>query len=101
MRTRLELQQAFEDILGSRNVYFDPPSTIRMSYPAIVYSRSQIKNRYAGNLKYKKDRVYEAVLITKDPDSRFIEPLLELPYCSYDRHYVSDNLHHDAFTIYL
>lgn len=101
MRTRLELQQALEDILGSRNVYFQPPSSIRMSYPAIVYERSKIRSRYAGNGKYTNDRVYDVVLITKDPDSPFIDKLLELPYCSYDRHYVADNLHHDAFTIYL
>ncbi|MBP5461542.1 MAG: hypothetical protein J6Y20_05390 [Lachnospiraceae bacterium] len=101
MRTRLELQQAFEDILGSRNVYFQPPSSIRMSYPAIVYERSKILNRFAGNGKYTSNRVYDAVLITNSPDSEFIEPILSLPYCSYDRHYVADNLHHDAFTIYL
>ena len=101
MRTRLELQQAFEDILGTRNVYFEPPSTIRMNFPAIVYERSKVKSDYAGNRKYKNDRVYDAVLISRDPDSPFIDSLLELPYCSYDRHYVADNLHHDAFTIYL
>ncbi|MBO7631108.1 MAG: hypothetical protein J6S78_02110 [Lachnospiraceae bacterium] len=101
MRTRLELQQAFEDILGTRNVYFEPPATIRMNYPAIVYERSKIRSDYAGNRRYKTERVYDAVLIGRDPDSAFLEPLLELPYCSYDRHYVQDNLHHDAFTIYL
>lgn len=101
MRTRLELQQTFEDILGSRNVYFEPPSTIRMNYPAIVYKRSDIRNDYAGNMKYRTDRVYDAVLIGRDPDSAFIDSIIALPYCSYDRHYVQDNLHHDAFTIYL
>ena len=29
-----------------------------------------------------------------------VKSILEIPYCSYGRHYVSDNLNHDSFTIY-
>ena len=100
MASRLELQSKFEDVLGSRNVYFQPPSSVRMQYPAIVYSRKDIEGRFANDKIYRKLPCYEAILIDKDPDSEFIDKILDLPYCSFDRHYEADNLNHDVFTIF-
>lgn len=100
MASRLELQSKFEDVLGSRNVYFQPPSSVRMQYPAIVYSRKDIEGRFANDKIYRKLPCYEAILIDKNPDSEFIDKILDLPYCSFDRHYEADNLNHDVFTIF-
>lgn len=100
MGSRLELQSELEKILGSRNVYFQPPSSVRMQYPAIVYSRKDIEGRFANDKIYRKLPCYEAILIDKNPDSEFIDKILDLPYCSFDRHYEADNLNHDVFTIF-
>lgn len=100
MANRLELQSKFEELLNSRNVYYQPPESIRMSYTAIKYSRSDVNVRHADNTAYSKKTKYEVIVIARDPDDPVIEKLLELPYCSYDRHYVSDNLHHDVLTLY-
>ena len=100
MASRLNLQTEFETILGSRNVYFQPPSSVQMHYPAIVYSRRGIETTFANNKVYQKLPCYEVILIDKNPDSKFIEKILDLPYCSFDRHYESDNLNHDVFTLY-
>lgn len=100
MSSRLDLQTILEGILGSRNVYFQPPSSVRMQYPAIVYSRKNIEKRLANDSTYHKLPSYEVILIDKNPDSAFVDKILDLPYCSYDRHYESDNLNHDVFTIY-
>ena len=100
MSDRLNLQTELETILGSRNVYFQPPSSVRMQYPAIVYSRKDIEKRSANDGVYQKLPSYEAILIDKNPDSKFVDKILELPYCSFDRHYESDNLNHDVFTLY-
>ena len=100
MASRLELQSKFEDVLGSRNVYFQPPSSVQMQYPAIVYSRKDIEGRFANDKIYRKLPCYEAILIDKNPDSEFIDKILDLPYCSFDRHYEADNLNHDVFTIF-
>lgn len=100
MPSRLELQTVLEEILGSRNVYFQPPSSVRMQYPAIVYSRKDIEKRSADDRAYRNLPSYELVLIDKNPDSQFIVKILDLPYCSFDRHYESDNLNHDVFTLY-
>ena len=100
MASRLDLQTELERILGSRNVYFQPPSSVRMQYPAIVYSRKDVDGQFANDKVYRKLPCYEMILIDKNPDSTFVDKLLDLQYCSFDRHYESDNLNHDVFTIY-
>jgi hypothetical protein len=100
MANRLDLHKMFEDILGSKNVYFQPPTSVLMKYPAIRYSRSKIENVRAGNSVYKQHNAYEVIVIYKDPDSALPMQVSQLPLCSFDRHYVSDNLYHDVFTLY-
>ena len=100
MASRLELHEVLCGILKSKSCYFQPPSSVRMQYPAIVYSRKDVEKRSADDIAYRKLPCYELILIDKNPDSEFIEKLLDLPYCSYDRHYESDNLNHDVFTLY-
>lgn len=100
MANRLDLHTTFEKILGSKNVYFDPPESLRMKYPAIRYSRARIQNRFANNSVYKQDNRYEVIAIYKDPDSNIPVKISQLPMCSHDDKYVVDNLHHDRFTLY-
>lgn len=100
MASRLDLHEKLCAILGTRNVYFQPPASVQMKYPAIVYRRKDIDTRFAGNVVYMQSSVYELVLIDKNPDSEYYDKILQLPYCSFDRHYTSDNLNHDVFTIH-
>lgn len=100
MRNREELNAKFEEILGSENVYFQPPENIKMKYPAIVYNRKNIDMDYADDKIYNSTVLYQATIIDKDPDSKIIEKILELPLTSYVYHFVSDNLNHDVFEIY-
>ena len=100
MNSRLELQSKVEELLESRNVYYQPPESIKMSYTAIKYSRSDVDVRHADDAAYSKMTKYELIVIAKKPDDPVIEKLLELPYCSYDRHYISDNMYHDVLTLY-
>lgn len=99
MAGRLELQTLLETILGSRNVYYQPPSSIQMKYPAIVYSRSDIKSVMADDTVYITENAYDITVIDKNPDSKVMAQIAKLPRCRYDRHFVSDNLNHDVFTI--
>lgn len=100
MADRADLQTELEELLGSRNVYFQPPASVQIKYDAIVYSRKSIDNIYANNLVYKQDDAYEVIAIYKNPDSDIPKKLSRLPKCSFDRHYTADNLNHDAFTLY-
>lgn len=96
---RLELHEILCNILGSRNVYFQPPSSMQMKYPAIRYSRYDIENISADNAPYKQSRFYQIIVIDGDPDSEIVHKVSQLPMCIFDRHYTSDNLNHDVFTI--
>lgn len=100
MDKRPNLHTQLVNLLGSRNVYFQPPPSVQMHYPAIVYSRSDIDTKYANNAVYINDVAYQIIVIDNDPDSEIVMRVANLPKCRFDRHYVSDNLNHDVFTIY-
>ena len=100
MHNRLDLHELLCEVLGSRNVYYSPPATIRIKYPAIVYSRSDIDNKFANDSVYNQSHVYSITVIDDDPDSEIVERMSLIPRCKFDRHFVSDNLNHDTFTIY-
>lgn len=97
---QLELQAIFEDLLGNSHVYFQPPESTKIVYPAIVYSRSDIRNNHAGNKVYLQHTAYRVTVITKDPDSIFVKKVSILPMCKFNRHYTANNLNHDVFTLY-
>ena len=100
MATRQQLQTTLETMLKSRNVYYQPPESITMAYPAIRYALTNINSTYANNRAYNNLRCYEIIVISKTPDNPVVDSILGLPYCSYNSHYVADNLHHDVLTLY-
>lgn len=100
MRTWKNLQIKLEELFDSKNVYFQPPENLKMGYPAIRYSMSDIESLNANNTFYVGFKAYDIVVIDKNPDNPVIEKLLALPHSSYDRHYVSDNLYHDIIKLY-
>ena len=100
MASRLKLHEILCENLGSRNVYFQPPASVKMNYDAIVYSRKKIENTFADDSVYKQDHAYEVIVIYKDPDSEVPGKISRLPKCRFYRHYITDNLNHDVFTLY-
>lgn len=100
MGRRLMLHKILVDVLGSDNVYFQPPESIKMKYPCILYWRDYINSTFADNRPYMKAKRYSITYISKNPDSCMIDKLSDLPLCSYERAYKADNLNHDVFTIY-
>ena len=100
MGKRTDLQALLEATLGSRNVYFLPPPTVKMQYDAIRYVRKSIDNAFADDSVYKQDQAYELTVMYRDPDSDLPMRISRLPKCSFDRHYAVDNLNHDVFTLY-
>jgi hypothetical protein len=99
MSSRLELQTLLENILGSANVYFQPPESIKMRYPAIVYGLSDIKNVYANDGVYLSKRKYSVTVIDANPDSLIVGYVASLPTSWFERHYEAGNLNHDVFTL--
>lgn len=99
MGSRLELQNLLESILGSRNVYYQPPESIKIKYPAIIYSRNDIDNNFADDIVYIQNHTYQIIVIDANPDSEIVNKISKLPMCRYNRHYTSDNLNHDVFIL--
>lgn len=100
-KSRLELQTKFEELLGSKNVYFQPPESVKMNYPCIRYSLSRIDTRKASNKKYTIDKAYDVTYICKDPDNTLKERILEeFDYIAFARHYKAENLNHYVYTLY-
>ena len=99
MATRLDLHKLLCDILGSSNVYYQPPESIKMKYPCIVYFLDDVDSLFADDIKYKKAKRYNATLITKEPEPDTINDILELRYCDFERSYVIENLNHFVFEI--
>lgn len=100
MENRLTINELFESILGNDHVYAQTPESIKMDYPAIKYSLSNLKVDFANNSPYSTRSRYTVTLIDYDIDSVYVDELLKLPYCSLDRYYTSNGLHHWSFTIY-
>lgn len=101
MASRLELHEELCDLLGSRNVYYQPPETIKLKYPCIIYQRNSGDTQFANNEPYTFRVQYSVTIITKDPDSDLIEKMaMRFPMCRMDRHFTTQNLNHDNFMIY-
>lgn len=101
MASRLNLQTELEELLGSRNVYFQPPETVKMQYDAIVYELSNKYVRHADNIPYFNMQRYDITIISRNPDNDISDRVMrKMQYASFDRRFVSDNLYHDTLTIY-
>ena len=100
MGSRTALQTVLEGILGSENVYFQPPASVSMNYPAIVYNRDYSDVKFSGNKPYSLTKRYSVTVIDKNPDSLVPDKVAALPMCLFTRHYKADNLNHDVFNLY-
>ncbi len=101
MDSRNELQTNLEAVLGSRNVYFQPPESLKLKYPAIVYELADIMTDRANNKNYIRNHRYTMTLIHTDPDNELKDDLLDaFRHCSFDRVYAKDNLYHYVYDLY-
>ena len=98
---RLALQAELEALLSSNKVYFQPPSSIKLSYPCIIYELDGFDINHANSLIYRNKTRYTVTVIDQSPESRLPLSMLDaFEYCSFDRHFISDNLNHYLFTLY-
>lgn len=100
MGSRQELSQILQSIVGSGRVHYQPPESIRLQYPCIIYRLAKMESDKADNIKYRKYKRYNVLFISNDPDDPIVEELNDLPYCSHQDRFVSDNLYHDPFILY-
>lgn len=100
MNRRNKLQGILEEIASPNKVYYQPPENLRMIFPCIEYHLAGITQIYADDETYHAERRYQVTVIDAKPENPWILKLLQLPKCSFGRHYTSDGLNHDVFYIY-
>lgn len=98
---RMDLHNQFKQILGNNNVYFQPPESLKLQYPCIVYSIANYNEIHANNDTYLLYPSYTATLIHNNPDNDVVERLILSRLGKFDRYYSKDNLHHYVFTFFI
>lgn len=94
------LQKLLEEILGSRNVYFQPPSDKKISYPAIIYELDNIDSRFGDNVPYFHYPRYTVKYIDKMPDMTIPNKIGALPMCRFSRYYTTEDFNHYSYLLY-
>ena len=100
MKTAAEFQQFLTEQLGTGNVYFQPPPTVMMNYPAFKYNLSDIKTVYADNIHYLQKKQYTLTYISYDPDDPMVDTISKWQFCLFDRSYAANNLNYFVYTIF-
>lgn len=99
---RLELQARLEELPRVRRVYWNPPESIQLVYPCIIYNYAKIDVHHADNKAYIKRRRYEITIIDRDTTSIIPEALEEsFQYWAQEQVFANDNIGHWVYSIYL
>lgn len=86
--------------ITSKNVYYQSPENMKMSFPCIEYEPDYEDTQYADNLPYAHAKRYRVTIIDEDPDTVIPDDVKQLPYSSFQRHFVTDDLHHYVYNVY-
>jgi len=99
MGSRLELHDKLLEFCP--NAYFQPPSSITMKYPCIVYSKFDKNQSYGSNSIHVSRQGYRLTVIDKNPDSDIADRIEgSLEYCEVTQYFTVDNLNHTVLTLY-
>lgn len=83
------------------NAYFQPPSNIQMTYPCIVYSKSERDVRFGNDKRYLIKQAYRLMLIERVPDSGVADAIEgAFQNCAIEQYYTVDNLNHTIIKLY-
>lgn len=100
MGDRLDLQTLLTSLLESSNVYFQPPPSLLMQYPCIVYERSTTNTEFADNRPYKHTKRYQVTVIDRNPDSDIPDRISNMPMCSHSRFFTANGLNHNVYDLF-
>lgn len=95
MAPRLDLHEILK--AKADHVYFQPPASVQMIFPCIVYKRDAEVIKDADNIPYKQRTRYLITVMDYDPEG-LREEVKTIPGLRFVRHYSADNLNHDIFS---
>lgn len=98
---RQQLQNLLEELLGDEDrVYFQPPDSAKIVYPAIVFQLDDIDTTHADNTPFVLRNRWSITYIDRNPEPEMPNKLAQLPTADFDRTYRADGLNHFVFNIY-
>lgn len=93
-----KLSSLMEECGEEPKLYFQPPESVKLEYPCIVYHLRTMTSQYAEDAPYKVNVGFDITYITRSPTSQFPAKIVKQPQIGFDRYYTSDGLHHYAYT---
>lgn len=103
---RLMLDNTLRSIEGVKKVYYQPPASIKLQYPCLMYEPSNPDTMYADDRRYLMFMGYTLTLIDTDPESIIQKHILDLNknldsncFVKFDRFFTSDNLNHWTYSL--
>lgn len=100
---RLKLSKELH-ALGTDNVYYQPPSSVKIKYPCIIYEERPNDERYADDSVYLAHDNWDVTIVRNYVDREKTAEIVEnfkshFKYRRHNQHFISDNLIHDVFQL--
>ena len=99
-KDRLSLNATLLSTLGSTNVYFQPPPSLVLNYPCIIYKLDGVDKFNANDKRYLGSKRYLLTVVDKNPDSNIYDKILNLPYSNFETSFCKDSLNHYVCSLY-
>lgn len=99
MASRLKLSNLLRMILGTGNVYYQPPESKKLEYPCIIYKLVKKDAVHADNRKYLKYDIYQVTYVDRNTESEIPDEIGEIPYSEFRNTFVKDGLAHWVYEI--
>lgn len=97
---RMDIQTLLKELLDSDQVYFQPPPSINMTYPCIVYHLDTESVKRANNKAYNRQKGYRVTVMDWNPDSEIPDKIGDLPRSRFSRKYTAEKLNHFVYIVF-
>jgi len=98
MAPRLQLHDLLIEMVD--DVYFQPPSNIKMQFPCILYVMDDSHSEFADNRPYLQAKRYQVTVVDRNPDSPLPDLVEDLPLCRFERRFATDELNHWVYNVF-
>ena len=96
----LKLDRIFRNTLGNNNVYFQPPESVKINYPCIIWNLSKTASTYADDRSYIQNPKYVIRYVSTEPDDQMRFTLVDVLGVPIIQVYCKDGLYHYIYELY-
>jgi len=98
---RNDMQTYLTNLIPERvRVYFQPPASVQLTYPCLIFKRKPSRVSRADNKAYRVNDLYEVTVLTLDVDEPLFDILVTTPKTTHTKTYTRDRVYHHVFDIY-